>query len=678
MTSFRTRESRLVLGERIGKGGEGEVYAVNGAPDLAVKLYTVDRLSDREAKIGKMIDAGLAASTSLVAFPMEIVRDEKGRFRGFLMRQISNHKPLFELYAPGARKAHFPVADYRFLVRAAANITRAIAAAHRSGCVIGDINHSGILISEQATASLIDADSFQYVVDGSKFLCRVGVPEYTPPELQNQKLDNVERTTGHDAFGLAVVIFQLLFMGRHPYSGSFDDGDLSIQEAIKQNRFVYSQLRKVGATPPPGAPSLDDFPRAIRYAFEAAFGPAGRRPTAGNWVDILAAFEKRLMRCGLDKMHLYWSESANCPWCRIEAKTGVALFIDAAPQANDSISHSVATSELERLSLVPFNVPLAQFNIAMPQPSERVRHIKKRPYTPTTSTLLLGVGLALSIGLPVAGGGYLAFVGLPFLVASRLPRFSRGSISADALANELEQQDRRIETHVAEFFQKTELTSLYALFAELEGLKAEIDFTAGQFQPLLAEVRKQSKEIALNEYLDKFFIRNAMLPGINASAVNALASFGLETAADIKSKFQFKVPGISQAQLGTLRGWVSRLESRFSYKHNDALEKREANLVKEHVDKHLSALLLEFDRSLKSIKQMNIRVAASYRKELETIRADLVERQQLVADLEFLGGRAAPVSIKLPPRPKADLKHRFIQLNIPGLARAERSASVKS
>ena len=85
--------------------------------------------------------------------------------------------------------------------------------------MIGDINQSSILVSNGATVALIDSDSFQ-VTDGSEtFLCRVGVPEYTPPELQGAQLSKVERTPNHDAFGLAIVVFSAPLHGSSPLRG---------------------------------------------------------------------------------------------------------------------------------------------------------------------------------------------------------------------------------------------------------------------------------------------------------------------------------------------------------------------------------------------------------------------------------------------------------------------------
>ena len=179
-TAIFVDQRRLQLGPRLGKGGEGEVFSLEREEANAVKIYTVSDLVEREQKVEVMIRSGMASKAPQVAFPLSVARDETGRFSGFLMRNALGHKPLHELYSPGSRKIHFQQADYRFLVRTAQNIAKAIASVHAIDCVIGDINQSSILISKAATVALIDSDSFQ-VTDGDQtFFCRVGVPEYTP------------------------------------------------------------------------------------------------------------------------------------------------------------------------------------------------------------------------------------------------------------------------------------------------------------------------------------------------------------------------------------------------------------------------------------------------------------------------------------------------------------------
>ena len=297
---------RLKLAKRIGKGGEGEVYLLSGEPQKAVKIYTAKDDDGREAKVRAMVRVGLAQTSSLVSFPEDIVTLKSGRFAGFLMRLVEGYRPIHELYGVKSRKLHYPNVDYRFLVRAAANTARAVGQVHASPCVIGDLNHSGILVSNAATIALIDADSFQFRADGKTYPCLVGVPDFTPPELQGASLYGIVRTKLHDHFGLAVAIFQLLFMGRHPYAGRQSGGDLTLDQLIARNLFAYSRIRLNGVAPPLGVATLDDVPMEVAEAFERAFGldPA-RRPTAEEWIHLLHELEGRLSRCASNSTHFY-------------------------------------------------------------------------------------------------------------------------------------------------------------------------------------------------------------------------------------------------------------------------------------------------------------------------------------------------------------------------------------
>ena len=382
----------LRLGQRIGKGGEGEVFALADEPSRAVKLYTISDLATREAKVAAMLRKNLAASSGNIAFPVAAVRDKAGRFKGFLMPLVRGHLPIFELYSPGARKQSFPKADYRFLVRAALNAARAVAAVHKAGCVIGDINHSGILISgESATAALIDADSFQ-VVDGvERYLCRVGVPDYTPPELQGISLSSVVRTPNHDAFGLAIVVFLMLAMGRHPFVGRYTKGEMPIEKAIAEFRFAFSQMRDVGMTPPPGANSLMDFTPSIAAAFESAFSRASRdnRPTSSQWVSLLEEFERSLKPCTDNRLHSYSSTASACPWCRMEKALRIALFLPdytggfTDPLSGVAFNLAVLWAQVEAVRLPLSNQLAPKVPSLSPQPSATAQAAKRKQTEPS-------------------------------------------------------------------------------------------------------------------------------------------------------------------------------------------------------------------------------------------------------------------------------------------------------
>ena len=70
-------------------------------------------------------------------------------------------------------------------------------------------------------------------------------------------------------------------------------------------------------------------PGGIRTLFESAFAPAaarGGRPDAARWTTELATLGASLQKCPVNAAHWYAPVAARCPWCEVEASSGVALF----------------------------------------------------------------------------------------------------------------------------------------------------------------------------------------------------------------------------------------------------------------------------------------------------------------------------------------------------------------
>lgn len=125
----------VAVGKLLGKGGEGQVYSLNGRSGAAIKIYDSRLRAEREEKVRAMVYGGFAAQTHLVAYPREIVSDRRGNFLGFVMQLVSGYRPIHELYSPKSRQRYFAKADYRFLVRTALNMARAVGRVHQTGCV---------------------------------------------------------------------------------------------------------------------------------------------------------------------------------------------------------------------------------------------------------------------------------------------------------------------------------------------------------------------------------------------------------------------------------------------------------------------------------------------------------------------------------------------------------------
>jgi len=255
------RGRAVCLGPTLGRGGEGIVFEVEGRPDLVAKLYHQQISSAHAAKLRAM--AGLPSDKlrRVAAWPVATLHPRPGGATvGILLPRIAGQSPIHHLYGPRSRLSEFPRADWRFLVHVAANLARAFGIIHAQGQVVGDVNQGNILVAANATITFIDCDSFQVALNGQRFACEVGVVPYQPPEFQHlATFRGVVRAPNHDAFGLAVLIFQLLMLGRHPFAGAYDGpGEMPVEQAIAEGRFVYGQrTAHVGMRPPPCAPTLD-------------------------------------------------------------------------------------------------------------------------------------------------------------------------------------------------------------------------------------------------------------------------------------------------------------------------------------------------------------------------------------------------------------------------------------
>jgi hypothetical protein len=329
------------LGARLGRGGEGSVFAVIGDGARVAKVYHRLPPPERASKLATMVRLRSDPLLALAAWPLATLHSGPGgAVRGLLLPRAEG-RPIHILYGPKSRLAEFPAAGWDFLVATAANLARAFAVVHEHGQVIGDVNHGNALVSGRGTVRLIDCDSFQITAGSHRFLCEVGVGTHVPPELQGAPL-GVPRTANHDAFGLAVLVFQLLFLGRHPFSGRFlGPGDLPIERAIREHRFAYG--REAAARrmrPPPGVPALEAASPAVAELFERAFAPAGGepagRPDARRWEAALAELARRLRGCGSASGHRFWNGLAACPWCEAEELAGAWLFPAGAGGAGAS------------------------------------------------------------------------------------------------------------------------------------------------------------------------------------------------------------------------------------------------------------------------------------------------------------------------------------------------------
>jgi DNA-binding helix-hairpin-helix protein with protein kinase domain len=557
-------QARPALGEKIGEGGEGTVYALVSSPGEVAKIYRQPLVGEAAAKLEAMVSAGPGTLAIHAAWPRTLLRGKDGRIDGFIMDRAGEPFDIHEVYSPRDRARHLPGSDWGFLVRVAANTAIAFAAAHAAGIVVGDVNHGSVRVGRDGKVRLIDCDSMQFASGDRIYRCAVGIDTYTPPELQSQRLADIDRTPDHDAFGLAVLIFQLLFLGRHPFSGVpvKTGGPTDIAGAIALHGYAYLDPPTL-LRPPPAAPPLSLVSEDMRALFLRAFQPASQlgstlRPSAREWAAALKALAGGLQTCSQSRAHVYRSGLATCPWCAFE-RVGIAAFIGALPARIASLRLDPAalaglvqrlTAESARTKRLGTwsgkGAPIAPDRAARLRTLSRLRWFLGLP-------ALLAIIVAGFIGTPWAFFGFMPAVAV-FLWTNEVLYYRRRRRAAKLMGEERELRARltnptyREAVSVAAFMEQSQ-KAVNALLQHAQ---------AGGARPAATPLETQ-----LLAYLDTFRISPGCVHGIGASRIAQLASFGIETAADLDPALVSQVPGFGDQLTERLFKWRRDLEKRY-------------------------------------------------------------------------------------------------------------------
>lgn len=628
------------LGKQLGKGGEGTVFEVEGRPDSAAKIYLSAVSSDRADKLLAMAAVRTAALDQLTAWPTDVLRQSDGKVCGFVMANLRASKDIHKLYSPKSRLADFPQADWRLVVRAALNTARAFSVLHQAGHLVGDVNHGGVRVSPDATVKLIDTDSFQISHQGRTFLCEVGVQDFTPPELHGKAFKQVTRTANHDNFGLAVLIFQMLMNGRHPFAGRYSGpGDMPIEKAIPEYRYAYGRdTARSRMSPPPLSASPAAASPWVSELWERAFGTEGAkpggRPKAEDWVQALTKLEQHFKRCSSRPSHFYFNGLAECPWCPIE-RAGIALFGGAAVV-------------IPKLASGPFNLDAIWRDITMAAlpPMQAVPQLKTLPATPqmqalgsrryfwTTTGWLIGLLIAV-LGIMLSAVLAPVWAGLGWALGAWVN--SRGRSDLAPLTSGYQQAKAQFDGLSARWGQEQAETQLQSKQNQLRPLKDEHAGLQAERERRYQALFNNRRQSALRQFLDQFEIERASIPGVGAAKKAMLESFGIETAADVNRNAVLNVPGFGPALTDRVMKWRQDKEARFHFNPNSSIDPRQVA----DLDRTIQARKAQIEAGLVAgrlaILQMRQAAMARRRSLEEAMRAAIDDLSQRTADARAAG-----------------------------------------
>ncbi|MGZ8908102.1 MAG: protein kinase domain-containing protein [Methylobacter sp.] len=531
---FNESGKRIPLGQKLGSGGEGEVFEVPAVGnDFAAKIYHKSLPPEKQAKLRAMIQESDEGLRNIAAWPLATLHQHaNGPVQGFIMPKLVDYKPIHELYGPAHRKQFFPQADWAFLINAARNVAAAFETIHGHGHVVGDINQGNIFVAANSIVKFIDCDSFQITVAGKHYLCEVGVGHFIPPELQGRSFHGIHRTKNHDNFGLAILLFHLLMMGRHPFAGIYSGhGEMPIEKAIQEFRFAYGQNAKnKGMSPPPNTLPLSILPYTLSALFEGAFSELGikadARPSAKMWLQSLDSLKGQLRTCRQETMHKYFGELGNCPWCALESRAAIYFFIPNAPALT-----------------TPNNFNLGQvwariMAIGSPGPASQVdtNSIKVTPKP-----------------IPADLKGLFAFL-----------KFERQKEEKQKRQMSLTSAQQNYNAIYNQWLNEAGDSKFLSVQKELTNLHREYENQKTSYNKECERLKTTIEIQQRFRFLNRFFISDYNIPKFGPTRKATLASYGIETASDISEQKIIKIKGFGQSyaaellkwQAGQMRGFV--------------------------------------------------------------------------------------------------------------------------
>jgi len=389
MTFFKGSSGKSYkLKEPFAKGGEGSIHAVSGDPKLVAKIYHGHLCTkDREKKIRAMMESPPSGnSANYFTWPLDMLVDGKGRFCGYIMKRLESKKKLNEIYEFGQRSDM----TWDVFIAISKNLSAAVDAAHQRGHVCGDLNPNNICVNPKTGfVTLVDTDSYHIkdAKSGAIFRCEVGFPSYVPKELQgiNFKTSNLPTfTIESDFFALAVLIFQMLMNGAHPYACSVK-GDVSgcSHQPVDNiaNGFYPYNMKKRGVSIPKYSPQITALPTEMQNMFVSAFhGWPNARPSAADWYHALERLSGKLKKCRKDDGHIFYKPLFRCPWCQVNEELK-NLFSGSGKSSGKGTGNRSGKGALKQTPVKPPKLSLMnRFLASLRMPSFGVPSLGIVPY----------------------------------------------------------------------------------------------------------------------------------------------------------------------------------------------------------------------------------------------------------------------------------------------------------
>ncbi|OBU50778.1 hypothetical protein [Stenotrophomonas maltophilia] len=345
---FDQRRQPLTLLRLLKSGGAGSVFTLKERPREVAKLYhSAKDVPFYERKLRAMLELQPDLPTLReggrervqIAWPTGLLRDRGGRFIGFSMPilDVSATTDLEHVLQERQARVEKLPTGLGAKMTLAANLAATLAALHRCQHYVVDLKPLNVrFYRDSLFIAMLDCDGFSIQGKDERFPAGQVTTDYLAAEFQQRGVTPGEEEA-QDRFALAVIVFQLLNSGLHPYAGRPQGGDVpnDLPGRIAARLYPYGR-RGISRLLPAPVSGHEMFPPALRDLFDRAFSAQPqRRPSAQEWSSLLMGYAQRsggqLVACSQDASHQHF---AGLP-CAACARAGlVARSARVAQQTN--------------------------------------------------------------------------------------------------------------------------------------------------------------------------------------------------------------------------------------------------------------------------------------------------------------------------------------------------------
>jgi hypothetical protein len=284
-------------------------------------------------------------------------------------------------------------------------------------------------------------------------------------------------------------------------------------------------------------------------------------------VAVLQDLEAHLKKCSVNPAHQFVDSLSKCPWCDIEAASGVPLFTVAL--GGSAQSGFTIADFWGKVTSVP-----------NPGPSPALPGVEGRTVTLSPEALEVQQatwGARLASGLFALIGG-----------TTRIITLKKG---IEKKAVEARSRWQNLQNNWTSYTSAKDFDEQYV---QLQNLRGQHDALPQKRLQALHHLEINRHRLQLHTHLDSCRILHARIRGIGDARKATLQSYGIETAADISDQRVLAVPGFGSLALNNLTNWRNQQERRFRFDPNKGVDP----MAKNKVEREILTAKIDLERKL--------------------------------------------------------------------------------